>query len=315
MFSSRKTVFTGKDVPSKWIFEHYLKLDQKLEGQDVKIKSVFNPLDKDPSLVVYVNRRYNDYYFRCFSTGVGGNGIELVKLVCGLSFSDAVRQIVSDYQQYLENGGLEQQIEYVPQEKWRIAQMSRRNWNKNDVDFWSPYNIGSRILEKYNVIPVSNYVLQRGDETRTLDKSMGKVYAYRTGESVYKIYEPMNSERKFTTFMNHLQGWDQIQGKDTLFICSSLKDAMSLDSLGIDADFIAPSSENANIEPIIEWIRDYPKKYVIFDNDSTGLRMMQRYEQQYGLPYIHLELSKDVSDSVRDHGARVVKSNIISQIQ
>jgi hypothetical protein len=85
--------------------------------------------------------------------------------------------------------------------------------------------------------------------------------------------------------------------------------------LGIDADFIAPSSENANIEPIIEWIRDYPKKYVIFDNDSTGLRMMQRYEQQYGLPYIHLELSKDVSDSVRDHGARVVKSNIISQIQ
>jgi hypothetical protein len=315
MFSSRKTVFTGKDVPSKWIFEHYLKLDQKLEGQDVKIKSIFNPLDKDPSLVVYVNRRYNDYYFRCFSTGVGGNGIELVKLVHGLSFSDAVRQIVSDYQQYLENGGLEQQTEYVPQEKWRIGQITRRNWNKSDVDFWSPYNIGSRILEKYNVIPVSNYVLQRADETRTLDKSMGKVYAYRTGESVYKIYEPMNSERKFTTFMNHLQGWDQIQGKDTLFICSSLKDVMSLDSLGIDADFIAPSSENANIEPIIEWIGNYPKKYVIFDNDSTGLRMMQRYKEQYGLPYIHLELSKDISDSVRDHGARKVKSSITSQLQ
>jgi len=140
----------------------------------------------------------------------------------------------------------------------------------------------------------------------------GKVYAYCTRDKVYRVYEPMNTERKFLTFMNHIQGWDQVTGKPTLFICSSLKDVMSLDSLGIEADFIAPSSENANIEPIIEWVNEYPNKYVIFDNDSTGLRMMNRYKEQYGIPYIHLELSKDLSDSVRDHGAQNVKSIITS---
>lgn len=312
MFSSRKAVFTGNDIPSKWIFEHYLNLPCKLNGQDVKIKSIFNPLDKDPSFVIYLNRYHNDYFFRCFSTGVGGNGIELIKLVYGLDFTKAVQKIVSDYREYLDNNGGDYDTTVVVQEKWRIKEISKRSWNKADADFWSPYNIGSDILEKYGVVPLASYTLIRGMEECTLDKSKSKVYGYCSKNKVYRIYEPMNTERKFLSFMNYIQGWDQVSGKSTLFICSSLKDVMSLDSLGIDADFIAPSSENASIESIAEWISEYPKKYVIFDNDPTGIRMMQRYKEQYGFPYIHLELSKDVSDSVRDHGAQKVKSIITS---
>jgi hypothetical protein len=312
MFSSRKAVFTKNDVPSKWVFEHYLNLPCKLNGQDVKINSIFNPLDKTPSFCVYVNRYNNDYSFKCFSTGIGGDAIDLVKFIFGISFTDALHKIISDYREYLENGEADYETTVVVQEKWRIKDITKRSWNKADVEFWSPYNIGSDLLDKYNVVPLGTYTMHRGMEEITLDKSKNKVYGYFSKNKLYRIYEPMNTERKFLTFMNYIQGWDQVTGKPTLFICSSLKDVMSLDSLGIEADFIAPTSENSSIEPIAEWISEYPNKYVIFDNDSTGLRMMQKYKEQYGIPYIHLELSKDISDSVRDYGAHKVKSIITS---
>ena len=34
---------------------------------------------------------------------------------------------------------------------------------------------------------------------------------------------------------------------------------------------------------------------------------MYKYHEEYGLPYLLLDLSKDISDSVKDHGAKKVK--------
>ena len=78
-------------------------------------------------------------------------------------------------------------------------------------------------------------------------------------------------------------------------------------SLNIQGDYIAPTSENSNINNIIEWVNSYEEKYVIFDNDVAGIKMMHKYKEKYGIPFIHLELSKDISDSIKDHGAKKVK--------
>ena len=119
---------------------------------------------------------------------------------------------------------------------------------------------------------------------------------------------PENKDKKFMNFSKYIQGWEQLEGHSTLFICSSLKDIMAMRSLKIKGDFIAPASENSSLDPIMDWIQgEYSKKYVIFDNDDAGIRMMERYKKQYDLPYILLELSKDISDSVKDHSAKKVK--------
>jgi hypothetical protein len=119
---------------------------------------------------------------------------------------------------------------------------------------------------------------------------------------------PENKDKKFMNFSRYIQGWDQLEGTPRLFICSSLKDIMAMKSLGIIGDYIAPSSENSSIEPIMHWIQEeYPKKYVIFDNDDAGKRMMEKYKKEYDLPYLMLDLSKDISDSVKEHGAKKVK--------
>ena len=83
---------------------------------------------------------------------------------------------------------------------------------------------------------------------------------------------------------------------------------MAMKSLGIVGDYIAPSSENAGLDSIKNWIQEeYLDKYVIFDNDDAGKKGMYKYYEEYDIPYLLLDLSKDISDSVKDHGAKKVK--------
>ncbi len=46
---------------------------------------------------------------------------------------------------------------------------------------------------------------------------------------------------------------------------------------------------------------------MLFDNDQPGIDAMKKYQDKYSLPPIHLSMSKDLSDSVRDHGIHKVK--------
>jgi DNA primase len=58
----------------------------------------------------------------------------------------------------------------------------------------------------------------------------------------------------------------------------------------------------------------HKEKYTIFDNDSAGIKAMQSYDDWYGIPYLVLPLSKDISDSVKEYGAKKVKAVLLSMI-
>jgi len=304
MFSSRKAVVEIDDVPTKWIFEHYLRLQEKLTGQDVRIKSIFNEFDNDPSMYVFFSSKTNDYRFKCFSTGKTGSGIDLVKHLYDLNYRDAVLKLVDEYKAFLNKEDYVS-TPVIPVERWSIDSYKTRSWTTDDAKYWTQFNIGSKLLEKYNVKPLAEYVLSRGMES--FSRGGSKVYGYfNANDDLCKIYQP-GSEKKFLMIKNYIQGWDQIEGKELLLVCSSLKDIMSIKSLGIECDCVAPNSENSGIDSIVEWIKAYPKKYIIFDNDTAGIKAMERCKKDYGIPFLHVDLSKDISDSIRDHGAKKVK--------
>ena len=305
MFSSREAVFSVTDVPSEWIFEHYLGLKEKLNGQSVKIKSLFNPTENTPSMHLYLGM-YNEYKYKCFSTGIGGSAVNLIMRLNSLTFKEASDMIITDYKNFLKGKvyirpSIEKPI------KWKLHDITYRSWNTDDKDYWSPYNIGSQLLSLYNVKPVSSFTMSR--ETESFTRVGRRVYAYTKADGeVYKIYMPENKDKKFMNFSKYVQGWEQLEGHSRLFICSSLKDIMAMRSLKIEGDYIAPASENSSLEPIMNWIQEeYNKKYVIFDNDDAGKRMMARYREEYNLPYVVVDISKDISDSVKDYGAKKVK--------
>jgi hypothetical protein len=311
MFSSKKALIEIQNIPDAWIFKYYLKLHTELTGQSEKIKSIFNPKDNDPSMYVFVNRD-GRYRYKCFSTGIGGSSIDLVMRLFELDYKDAVAKIINDYH---NDDGLKEQLPIVPPSKWILDDYQTRAWSTADARFWSAFNIGSEMLEHYNVKPLASYSMHRdGNDHFSLSRPM--MYGYFTSKGeLYKLYQP-NSTNKFMTFMpNYLQGWDQIEGKDRLFVCSSLKDIMSFRSLKIEGDYIAPQSENSQIHCYIDWIQSYPEKYIIFDNDTPGLSVMMKYEEVYKIPYLHLKLSKDISDSIKDYGARTVKQEVLSLLK
>jgi hypothetical protein len=104
MFSLNNFVCDIKDVPSDWIFEHYLELPEPLKGQRVRINSVFNPADKTPSMYIYYYAEGSAYRFKCFSTGNGGSAVDLMRYLWKADFGYTINTIIRDYNNYMKSG-------------------------------------------------------------------------------------------------------------------------------------------------------------------------------------------------------------------
>lgn len=309
-----KHIVTGiEDVPVQWVFETYCNLDAKLTGRSVKIKSMFNPSDSVPSMILFC--KDDSYFFKDFSTDKGGNHIKLVMELFNYSFSQAVNKIVDDYRIYIKSPNAVIQEDSIKEKViFKLESHDTREWTKADADYWTPYGICSNILALYNVKPLSSVTFSK-NENGTYDFfTTQKPYMYgyfREDGSIYKIYQPFVKDKKFMQLANYIQGMDQLLFKKPyLVIASSLKDGMCLRKLKFPVEFIAPHSEGTIIrEEVINSLKSkYSKIACLFDNDAAGVKAMQRYKDAYNIPSIHLELEKDLSDSVKKHGAVRVKT-------
>ena len=262
MILTKNLVSDLQDVPREWVFEYYLNLKEKLIGQDIKMLSAFNVKDKVPSMFVYRNGDY--YKFKDFSSGFQGDQIELVK--CLFNYDTrfkAVNRILNDYQEYLKYNAPAQRGPIQFHDKFKVTDFQMRHWNSQDSKFWMSFRISSSILEKYNVIPLEFFTMEKTE----VDGSIVSyrflrpyVYGYfRQDGELYKIYMPKVPEKKFIKIQNYTQGIDQLQyDSKYLLIVSSLKDLMSFKKLGIgNVECIAPDSENTMIrESVINKLRE-----------------------------------------------------------
>ena len=72
--------YTNKNfpIPSNRIMERILNLEEALEGQSVKIKSIFNKADNDPSMILFFSDDEQIYRFKDFSSGNYGDAVDIV---------------------------------------------------------------------------------------------------------------------------------------------------------------------------------------------------------------------------------------------
>jgi hypothetical protein len=318
MISVKNIKFYG-DIPDEWIFEHYLNLKEPLIGQDVKLLSVFNSKDKVPSMFVYYDLASNKYKFKDFSSGKLGSAIDLVKELYGLSYAEAIFKIQNDYN---ENPVCKERV-LIKHDKFKVTDYEIRHWNIQDKKYWTKFKLNSKILEKYDVAPLSFYTMSKTDldgSVQTITKSYQNIYGYfnKEGELI-KIYQPTIKEQKFIKVKNYLQGWDQLKFQhDYLVLTASLKDLMCFDLLGFDIiEKLAPDSENSMISKLIidKLKTKYKKIFVLFDNDEPGNRSADKYVDVHGFIKLELKLSKDLSDSVKDHGVTKIKEVLIKEFK
>jgi hypothetical protein len=319
MISTKNLIYDLADVPREWIFEHYLNLTEKLTGQDLKIKSVFNLREKTPSMCIYMDTN-NIYKFKDFSSGNGGDTLSLVQNLFNLSTrGHASFKIIEDYNQYVLNNGHNPINSYKQQSRYKVTDYEIRHWNNLDQKYWMEYKIGSKLLEKYNVSPLEYYIMQKADENEVLSSITIKgnyIYGYfKEDGTLYKIYQPKVKDSKFIKVRDYIQGSEQLTyDKPYLIITSSLKDLMAYNKLRlVNSEAIAPDSENTMIpENIMSSISSKCKQIcLLFDNDEPGIKAAEKYKTKYGFNYVVLPMEKDLSDSIAKHGVDKVRDVLL----
>lgn len=318
MFTTKNLVHDIKDVPVPWIFEHFCKLKEKLSGQDVKIKSLFNSKERTPSMCIYLDANKGTYRFKDFSTGKGGSAIDMIKEFTQLPYHKACQLVVEKYNDYVlhNNGGYDVQ-EFKQASKYRVTSYQLRSWTTSDQYYWTQYNIGSRLLDEHCVKPLAHYTLEKEQDGKLKNLTIygNYLYGYFTKEGeLYKIYQPKTLDKKFIKVKDYIQGSEQLKNHRWLMITSSLKDIMSLKSLKLSLDYVAPDSENTVIKEkyIEDWKLIYEKIIVLFDNDEPGLKAMSKYKELYpDVELAVLPMSKDPSDSIKDFGAKQVINRLV----
>jgi hypothetical protein len=310
MISTKNLISDLSDIPTGWPFEHYLGLSEILDGQDVKIRSIVNIKERTPSMCIYFNIITGRYCFKDFSSGNGGDSVELVKILFNLTRGQSAMKIIEDYNQYVLNNDSNPIKEYKVYSRYKVTDYEIRHWTTIDQKYWIKFNIGSRLLEKYNVAPLQYYVMTKedndGKESSITIKGLSLYGYFKDDGTLYKIYQPKVSDKKFIKVKNYIQGFDQLKyDKKYLVITSSLKDLMTFERLKLNnVELIAPDSENTLIpESMLKHVMlKYKKIFVLFDNDEAGIRSMKKYKEKYNFDYIILNMEKDLSDSVKIHG-------------
>lgn len=309
MFTLNNHINTIKDVPSDWIFENYLSLPEVLTGQKVRIKSIFNDKDNDPSMYIYYDEKVKYYKFKCFSTGRYGNAVECMKAYWKKDYFETCEKIINDYLEYKKLGKPSDKKEFQTV-KWTICEHTRRLWTVNDAKYWTQFNIGSSLLERYKVYPIDKYTMCKSvngiltGEVFTIQKP--NIYGfYHSKDTLYKVYQPLYADKKFLKLADYTQGFEQLENKNNLIITSSLKDCMAIKSIkDIDVDVLAPSSENTKLpEEMIDYLKTKYKTVVTYmDSDPAGVLSMQYYFDKYNLPFVYINKEKDFSDLVKSIG-------------
>ena len=298
-------------VPNEWIFENFLNLPEKLEGQSVSIKSIFNKNDTDPSMIIYLHDN-GRYKFNDYSAGIKGDAIDFIQEYYNLpTRQDAFRKVF-----YMWKDGGFDSIEQREMVKitYKVIDVEIRGWNMNDAEYWMSFHIGSKDLQHHCVKPLASYTFEKtqGDDVTHVVFKKPYCYGYfRKDGTLYKIYNPKDKRSKFIKVLSYIQGHDQLLFKAKwLIILASLKDIMAFKKLKFpNIECVAPDSENTMLTPkqVAYYRKRYPFISTLFDNDSAGKKASRKYKEDYDIPYTEFDVEKDVADCNKAHGIENTK--------
>jgi DNA primase len=307
------------------IFKFYCKNFTNLNEQ---FSSEFRT-DKNPSCII--SNLDRGLIYKDFSNGEAYNCFKFVMKKFNCDFKTALSIINTDFNLNLSsNQVIKSNIDKIPEihsdlnltvKKSSIIKINIKNYSKKDLEYWKQYNISKEILEYFNVKSLNAYCI---NDSWIYSKGLCFSYKLSNKENIkrYKILNPLNKKYKWfsNTTSTCIQGINQaLKSKPNfLIITSSLKDVMSLYSIGITA--IAPASETVILdEEIINKLKKRISDNIImfFDNDLAGRNFSNKYCEKYNLKEIYIEEKfnvKDPSDFIKLYGPEKLKTLLNKKI-
>lgn len=264
--------------------------------------------------------------YKDFGSGDSHDCFSYIQAKYGLTFSEAMRVIDTDFGLGLQSGtviksqiaityGTQDVIERRPTKIEKKA----RQWNVEDKNFWSQFHIPKHLLTKFGVQPIDYFWI---NEARYRCHTPSYVYNIN---GRYKVYRPFETEGKWysNTSKDDIQGWRQLKDNgDIVILASSLKDVMCLNVLGYEAIALQSEMQMPSTELIKQLSERFTIVAVLYDNDfekdaNPGQTMANKICAEFNLINIILPAhykSKDISDLMRDHGVEVAEKIVKIQL-
>jgi len=327
--------YTGEDILSRIseesILEYYL-------GEPISFKEkVFSPFRKErrPSFSFKQN---GNIIWKDWGTGEAGNCFKFVMKKYGCTYYEALRIIYNDFfkgkqvskmdDNVLAELKLMKEDHLNSVKKYTQIYTVPKPFCITDYKFWSKYGISLTTLLHFEVTPceevwLSKYNHQQGqyDEYKLINiySNTNPIYSYlfrnKERESC-KIYSPY-AERQWKFISNEdkntIEGYTQLpQRGKLLLLTKSLKDTMSLYSLGFSACSFQSEAFMPSTNAINELKDRFERVVVFYDNDQTGQEFSKKIANKHMLenisvPSIDYE-AKDISDLIKYYSIKEAKN-------
>ena len=198
--------------------------------------------------------------------------------------------------------------------------------------FLSNYSIPYSVCLEYGVKAIKGYKHLKGEKITSFSVRANEVLIAYSNDGYSKLYQPLT---KNTTFRfsylgkkpkDYIFGWNQILNRivksknprNILILTGGEKDVLSLAMLGYDA--VCFNSETASIPSyaINKIFSYYDRVIILYDNDETGLKSMEKICIQHKIWMVKLPTEinnkpvKDISDCMKCKIERQVIDDLIS---
>lgn len=273
-------------------------------------------VDNSPTCAFFRNKA-GDLIFKDFSGQFYGNFISVVMFKYNCSYYKALQIIANDFG-IINRPKLEKNTKPIQESKTVLEykgsskiRVEIQEFTNEELQWWLQYGITNDILKKFKVYSCKSVFLN--DEYFTGSTKNQRIYGYYRGKDadgleLWRLYFPGRKTFKFLSNWKSimLQGVKQLPKEgDLLVITKSMKDVMTLYSLGITA--IAPNSENLFMtENQYNKLKTRFKKLVLFyDNDLAGISNMNRIRKQFNIDCVWIPRkykAKDISDFYLKYG-------------
>lgn len=302
--------FILSKVSEETIFSFYTgePVDKRLKVS--KLRS-----DNKPTCGYY---RGKYLYLRDFATNDNFNCFEYVMRKYCCNYHTALRIIANDFGLICDKtipknkGKINKDAPVFKDTGPALIQIEMKDFSKSELEWWNDYGITSKILKKYHVFSCKNVFLNSNVLASSSDHN--PIYGYyggkKDGVELWRIYFPKRKSYRFISNWDSkkIQGLKQLPDKGKLLVITkSLKDVMTLYSLGIHA--IAPNSETLFIpDSLLEELKErFENIVVLYDNDLAGVSNMKKIRDKYGMKcmWIPRKLeAKDISDYHKKYGRK-----------
>ena len=250
-----------------------------------------------------------DYLVKDFG-GESMRPLSFVMRILGLNYPEALSRINNDLALNfvdISQSGHQVRRDIKPCENTpSIVKIKRREWNDDDIDFWSQYGWRKGWLKECDISPISHYSLN--GIIRIAERYAYSVdYYWHEGVFRRKIYQPFSRDYKWYSNVNKtvVQGYKMLPKEGGIVVITkAIKDIAPFYQIGIPA--IATNNETTFLpkEYMEKLTQRFKRLIVWFDNDECGLRFGKRYADEWGIESYHTPIgeAKDPSDFYKLNG-------------